>query len=324
MKNYDIVAVGESLIDLLATVDEEAIRLTGNAGGGPANLLTAASRLGRKTSYISKIGDDIFGRFFKDYLGRQGVETRWSVDDSAPSTLAIVSLDERGDRDFSFNRNGASDIRLTEGDLNVDLLKDCRIMHFSTVIMTEEPARSANLFAVRTAMEAGALISFDPNYRAFLWPDRDEAKDVTERSLALADLIKLSEEETFLCTGIDDPMEAGKLIFERYNPVFLAVTLGEKGSIGFAKGGIVSQNSYDLGAVDTTGAGDGFWGAALHRILTLTDEGVIEPKGKKGINAGFLRDILAYGNAAGAIATTRKGGMPAMAKEEEIQSLLQE
>lgn len=167
MDNYDIVALGESLIDFVATPgkDKQKIVLEGNAGGAPVNVLAAAAKLGRRTGFIGKVGGDLFGRFLHQRIEEAGVDTAGLTQGSQPTTLAVVSLDEGGDRSFFFYRGGTADVMLDENDLNDEMLRHCRIFHFGTLSMTEEPARTATLAAVARAKEAGALISFDPNYR---------------------------------------------------------------------------------------------------------------------------------------------------------------
>jgi fructokinase len=318
MKHYDIVAIGESLIDFLGVSGIDDIRLSGNPGGGPPNMLAAAAKLGRKTALISKVGNDIFGDFFRKKIEEAGIEYRGVVSDTYLTTLAIVSLDEAGERSFAFYRERTADIMISEDDLDLDLLRNCKILHFSTVNMTKEPARSTNFIAVRHAKAAGAKISFDPNFRAFLWNDRDEAIKVANEGLTLADYVKLGEEEAALLSGETDPEKAALAIFDANSLTFLAVTLGAQGSIAITDAGIVRAPSYDVKAVDTTGAGDAFWGAALHRLLSLEQRASGEPDFRDGIVA----DILSYANASGAHASTSKGGIPSVATEEDIAKYL--
>ena len=323
-KTWEIAAIGESLVDMICRVEDGAVHLTGHAGGGPANMLAAASRLGRRTAYITKVGEDVFGSFFKDAMEKESVDTRGLVTGRALTTLAIVSLSPSGERDFAFYRKETADVTLTPEEMNPEVLKSCRILHYSTVSMTVEPARSANFHAAAEAKAAGACLSFDPNYRAFLWPDQDEAAAVMDRAMGGADFVKVSEEEAEILTGVSDPEKAGVLLFEKYSPALLAVTLGAEGAMAFSAQGMVRRPSHDLGAVDTTGAGDGFWGAALHMILKLADAGIIRLEKPCSLGVDALAQILTFAAAAGAIATTKKGGIPAMASEAEILHLLEQ
>ncbi|MDR1797209.1 MAG: carbohydrate kinase [Clostridiales Family XIII bacterium] len=337
-EKYDIVSVGESLIDFLSSADGEEITLTGRAGGGPANMLASATRLGRRCCHISKVGDDAAGRFFIDALSRHGIGTEGILTDAsgALTTLAIVSLDEAGERSFAFYREQTADIMLSADELDEGILAGCRILHFSTVSMTSEPARGANLRAACLARAAGARISFDPNYRAFLWKDESAAIRTMRDAMRLADYVKLSDEEAALLSGKDDPVAAAAALFEEYAPALLAVTLGAGGSMALSGGIFARMPSYDVDVVDTTGAGDGFWGAMLHRLLLREDAGA-GGSGRIGAGAGAgapeasdspsgideseLKDMLAYANAAGALAATKPGGIPAMPTDTEIRAL---
>ncbi|MDR1953864.1 MAG: carbohydrate kinase [Clostridiales Family XIII bacterium] len=318
MKHYDIVAIGEGLIDFLGVSGADDIRLLGNPGGGPPNMLAAAAKLGRRTAFISKVGNDIFGDFFRKKIAEAGIEYRGVVSDAYLTTLAIVSLDESGDRSFAFYRERTADIMLSEDDLDLDLLRDCKILHFSTVNMTKDPARSANFTAVRHAKEAGAKISFDPNFREFLWNDKDEAIHVASKGLALADYAKLGEEEAAMLSGETNPEKAARAIFDANSLTFLAVTLGAEGSIAVTADGFARVPSYDVKTVDTTGSGDAFWGAALHRLLSIEESASETPD----LRDEILTNILSYANASGAHASTSKGGIPSVASEDDIANCM--
>jgi fructokinase len=219
--------------------------------------------------------------------------------------------------------------------LDEGILESCRILHFSTVSMTSEPARGANLRAACLARAAGARIIFDPNYRAFLWKDEAAAVRTMRDAMRLADYVKLSDEEAALLSGKDDPAEAADAIFEEYAPALLAVTLGAEGSVALSGDAFARMPPYEVDVVDTTGAGDGFWGAMLHRILLREDAGGARTPGTGlntgadvdvsgvglGIGEGELREMLAYANAAGALAATKPGGIPAMPTDAEIRAL---
>ncbi len=193
---YDIVAAGELLIDFApgGTTKEGTALFERNPGGAPANVLAMASRLGKKTAMIGKVGDDQFGRFLTDVLKNIHVDTKGLVyTKEANTTLAFVSLDKNGDRSFSFYRNPGADMLLAAADVDVEMVKNCRIFHFGTVSMTSNPSREATLFAVDTAKKNGAIISFDPNLRPLLWRNLEEAKAMIVKGLPLADILKVSK-----------------------------------------------------------------------------------------------------------------------------------
>ena len=146
---YDICALGEILIDAIASADT-SIQITGNAGGAPANVLTCASRMGLKTAFLAKAGDDFIGGWLKRVLDGVGIDTAGLILDSTKNTtIAMVSLDGSGNRSFSFYRTGCADVSLTKEDLRLDRIEQSRVFHFGSVSMTDEPARSATLFAAR-------------------------------------------------------------------------------------------------------------------------------------------------------------------------------
>ena len=195
---FDITAIGEILIDLTqSSVNEQNIPLfTANPGGAPANLAVAASRLGASTAFIGKVGADAFGSLLRQTLLNNNVDvTGLSTDTSLPTTLAVVSLDASGERSFSFYRNPSADINLQTDDISADQLTATHFLHFGSVSLTTDPARSTTLSAVKTAKEAGAVISYDPNYRARLWPNEETAIQKMSEPLHLVDILKLSDEE---------------------------------------------------------------------------------------------------------------------------------
>ena len=308
----DICAVGEILIDLTQSgLTEQGIpRFDANPGGAPANLAVAASRLGAKTAFVGRIGSDGFGDYLRRVLRDNGVDASGlSVDPTLRTTLAVVSLDERGERSFSFYRDPSADVNLSAAELPAELLRSCRVLHFGSVSLTAEPARGATLEAVRQAKEAGALISYDPNYRASLWPDEAAAVEQMLAPLPLVDILKVSDEELPLLTGTDDPLRGSALLAERgIGLVF--VTLGADGAF-FRAGELTGRvPGVRVKVGDTNGAGDTFLGAALSRLVRL--------EAPLSAGAEALQDILGYANRAAALTASRRGAIPAMPTQEEL------
>ena len=181
MEKYDVVALGELLIDFT----DNGFSAQGNTvfeanpGGAPCNVLAMLSKMGRKTAFIGKVGKDIFGSRLCEVLTEVGIDTSNLVfDEEVHTTLAFVKNFADGDRDFSFYRNPGADMMLTVSDLNADIIKNTKIFHFGTLSMTHEGVREATKAAVSLAKEHGALISFDPNLRPPLWKSLDEAKEL--------------------------------------------------------------------------------------------------------------------------------------------------
>lgn len=309
----DITAIGEILIDLTQSgLTEQGIpRFDANPGGAPANLAVAAARLGASTAYIGRVGRDSFGDFLRRTLEENGVDVSgMSVDPVHRTTLAVVSLDRRGERSFSFYRDPSADVNLRFEDVPRTLLANTRVLHFGSVSLTAEPARTATLEAARTARALGARISYDPNYRASLWSDEATAVQRMLEPLPLVDILKVSDEELPLLTGFTDP-EAGSAKLAALGPRLVLVTLGADGAF-FRFGELTGHVPGVPCAVgDTNGAGDTFFGAALSRLARR--------EGLDGLNAGELEEILAFANKAASITTSRHGAIPAMPTLEEME-----
>lgn len=315
---FDIAALGELLIDFTDRgLSDAGMRLfEQNPGGAPANMLAAAARLGERTAFIGKVGDDMHGRFLRDTLTAAGIDvTGLVLSPDVFTTLAFVALDDRGERHFSFARKPGADTCLRSDELPAPLLSSARVLHVGSLSLTDEPARSATFAAVEAAKRAGAVIPYDPNYRAALWPDEAAAAAQMRSMVPYADVMKLSDEETLLLTGAAEPEEAAhRLLAQGVSCV--AVTLGERGALVAVAGGMQTVPAFASDpVVDTTGAGDGFWGGFLHRMLTLD-------KRPAALTVADAADCARWGNATAALCITRRGGIPAMPALGDVQALL--
>lgn len=307
----DIVAIGEVLIDLTQKgVDELGVgQYAANPGGAPANLAVAAARLGASTAFVGKVGRDAFGNYLRAVLEENQVDTAGLVaDEKEHTTLAVVSVDETGERSFSFYREPSADVNLKAEEIPAALLKDTRLLHFGSVSLTAEPARSATIYAAKKARENGCLVSYDPNYRASLWPSEEEAIREMKNALPLCDILKISDEELPLLTGTTDPA-AGSEILARLGIRLIFITLGANGAF-FRLGeetGSVPGIKVKVG--DTNGAGDTFFGAALSQLVKENLNTLTLPR---------LAEIAAFANKAASITTSRHGAIPAMPRLEEL------
>lgn len=302
----DILAVGEILIDLtqFGTTEQGIPRFDANPGGAPANLAVAAARLGAKTALIGKVGADSFGAFLRDCLAGNGVDVTGLVTDPVlPTTLAVVAVDAAGERSFSFYRDPSADVNLSAEDISMEQLKSTRILHFGSVSLTAEPARSATLHAARSAKGMGALVSYDPNYRANLWPDRQTAVARMQEPLELVDILKVSDEELPLLTGTDN-LESGAAVLAEKGIPLIFVTCGSNGAFYRFKGQTGHVNGVPCKVGDTNGAGDTFFGAALSQL--------VKHEKLEDITAAELERIVAFANKAASITTSRHGAIPAM------------
>lgn len=310
-KRFDVVAIGELLIDFTPLKSEIGkVAYERNPGGAPANVLVAAEKLGNTTAIISKVGNDIFGRFLKSTVEAERVDTRGLViTDDSPTTLAFVTLDSKGDRTFEFFRKNSADVMLSKADLDIDLLNNCRVLHFGSVSLTDEPSRSATVEAVCIAKKAGAYISYDPNYRSPLWKNQDEAVRMMREALLYADIVKVADDEIELITGESEYSAGARKILED-GAKFVFVTLGRDGCYYAASNGESGYvPGFEVNTVDATGAGDCFTGCVLNGLINCN----FSPAD------GELLEIVKQANAAGALSTTKRGAIPAMPERSEIE-----
>lgn len=317
---YDLVALGESLIDFTpGGTNALGMQLFArNPGGAPANVLAMFAKLGGSTAFVGKVGEDDFGRFLQKTMEDAGIDVSALVHtQQARTTLAFVQLDEKGDRSFSFYRKPGADILLRPDEVDAEKLRHCGMFHFGAVSLTDEPARSATKFAAKTARQAGALISYDPNYRPLLWESPQQAKDEMLSALPLADIVKVSQEEMELLTGHAD-LCAGAAALAAHGASLVLVTLGPQGAYYRTPRAQGRLAACDVPTVDTTGAGDAFLGALLWRL-----------RGKKAaalqeIAAAEWEDIVAFAGAAGSLATTKQGAIPALPGIDAIEACMRE
>lgn len=319
MKQYDVVALGELLIDFTeGGISEQGNPLwEANPGGAPCNVLAMLQNLGHKTSFIGKVGKDVYGRQLCDVVTKAGIDTSALLfDPEVHTTLAVVHTFENGDRDFSFYRNPGADMMLTKDELPEQMLKSCRIFHFGTLSMTHDGVREATKAAVQIAKEAGALISFDPNLRPPLWSSEALAKENIEWGLSQADIVKIADNEIVFLTGETDYDKGAAILQDHYpNIKLLNVTLGADGAISFCCNHRVFVPAFRLGGtIETTGAGDTFCACVLHDVL----QSGVEDRSEQS-----LADMLRFANAAAYLVTTKKGAIRSMPTRSEIHKLLQ-
>ncbi|MDU1910376.1 PfkB family carbohydrate kinase [Fusobacterium sp.] len=309
---YDITALGELLIDFTSCGVSEAGMKTfeQNPGGAPANVLAAAQNFGMKTAFIGKIGADIHGDFLRKVLENKGIETKGLISDSKFfTTLAFVSL-ENGERKFSFARKPGADTKLEISELNLELIRNSRIFHFGSLSLIDEPVRSATISAVKEAKKAGAVISYDPNYRALLWETKEEAMKEMRSVIKYVDIIKISDEETYLLTDCCDPSEAAAHLINQ-GISCVVVTLGADGALLKTKDFEVREKGRFRQAVDTTGAGDSFWGGILFKFIKCQ-------KKIDDISKEEARNFLKFANETAGMCVEKRGAIPAMPLLEEV------
>lgn len=312
----ELVALGELLIDFTPHKMDGIAHFKQNAGGAPCNMLAMAQILGTETGFIGKVGNDQFGRFLKKTLDDIGVSTRGLVlSDEEPTTLAFVHLDEGGDRSFSFYRRGCADVMLRPADVDGTLLADAKAVHFGSLSFTDEPSRSTVLEVIRTAKDAGKLISYDPNYRPALWPDEDSAIAGMDLGLQFADMLKVSDEEALLITG-EKELESAAVALYKKGIKFVCITLGANGVYYYHQNGHGRVEGFPSTVVDTTGAGDSFFGAVVHQVLAYGQP-------VESLRKEVIESILTYGNAVASLCIEGNGGIPSLPSKDRIEARLE-
>ena len=315
-KQYDVVAMGEMLIDF--TMNGQSTQ--GNnlfeacPGGAPCNVLAMLSKLGRKTGFTGKVGNDQFGHLLKETIEEIGIDSSGLVmDDKIHTTLAFVHTFPDGDREFSFYRQPGADMMLKEEEVDFGLIQNARLFHFGTLSMTDEPARSATWKALEVARKAGCLISFDPNLREPLWSSIDLAKEMMEYGMKYCDILKISDNEIQFISGQEDYEKGIRYLQDTYHIPLILLTLGKDGSRAYYKDMVVERGGFKLDTIETTGAGDTFCGSTLSGILE---------RDFKNLTQKDLEEILTFANAAAALITTKKGAIRSMPEKEEVEELI--
>ena len=317
-EKFDVVALGELLVDFTengASGQGNPI-FEANPGGAPCNVLAMLQKLGRRTAFVGKVGDDMFGAQLRAVAREAGIcMDALAVDRDTRTTLAFVKTFANGDRDFSFYRSPGADLMLAPEDVPEDMVARARIFHFGTLSLTHEPARAATQQAVALAQKAGAVMSFDPNLRAPLWNGLDEAREQIAWGLARCDVLKIADNELEFMTGESD-FDKGAAILRRQYPniKLLNATAGAEGSYAYCGDMKTFQPSFRLGGtIETTGAGDTFCACVLNFILE---------NGLDGLTKNDLDRMLRFANAAAYLVTTKKGAIRSMPQREQVEALL--
>jgi len=315
---YDVVALGELLIDFAPQSVNEAGYpvLSANPGGAPGNFLAALTRYGCKTAMIGKVGEDMFGHLLAGTLKKAGIETKGILlDPDQFTTLAFVSLDESGNRDFSFARKPGADTCLRPEDVDEALIRDARVFHFGTLSLTDEPAASATRSAVRLAKDHGLLISLDPNLRKPLWRSEADAKAAIEWSLHQADIVKISDEEIEFLWGLS-PQDGARKLLNEYGISLAYITLGPKGCYAVTASQKVTVSSPSgIHVVDTTGAGDIFGGSAMSQFLACH-------KTPQELTEAELTHIVRFACTAASLSTQKHGGITSVPDRHDVLDLM--
>ena len=311
---FDVVTLGELLIDFTtSSVDKDGYPLMqAHAGGAVANFLAVNSKFGLKTALIGKVGGDTFGKLLINTLKSNDISTDGMViDDSVFTTLAFVTLDGSGDRDFAFARKPGADTMLRFEEVNLSLIENCKAFHFGTLSLTDEPCITATKKSVEYAKKLGKLITFDPNLRLPLWKDVEFCKKQMLWGLSMADVVKISLEEVEFLFGLNQEQGA-KHILENYGVKLLFITKGADGVYATNRKVEVELPALSgVKVVDTTGCGDIFGGSALYKILTL-DKNISEYEKED------LISVCRFETVSAGLASEKFGGIPSIPSLSEV------
>ncbi len=316
-KKYDVLALGELLIDFThnGVSNQGNGMFEANPGGAPCNVLAMLNKLGHKTAFMGKVGNDIFGRLLKKTLEELAISTEhMKMDEEVRTTLAFVANDETGDRSFSFYRSPGADMMFTEDEVNEEAICASRIFHFGTLSMTHEGVRKATKKALDIAKNHGVLISFDPNLRESLWDSLDDAKEQFAYGMGYCDVLKISDNEIQWFTGEEDYDKGIQILKDTYHIPLILLSLGKEGSRAYYGDMKVEVPGFiQEDTIETTGAGDTFFGSNLHFVLE---------KGISDLKEADLKEMLTFANAAASIITTKKGALKVMPSKEDVEKLI--
>jgi len=315
----DILSIGELLIDMFpAEVGRSMTEVSAfrpKPGGAPANVAVAAARLGSQSGFIGKVGEDPFGRFLENVLKSEGVDTQgMCFDPEARTTLVFIAMPDVNTAEFIFYRNPGADMLLSPDELNTDLLQETACLHFGSLSLIHELIHSATLRAIEIARAAGAMISFDVNYRPALWSSPEAAYQRVMETIPLVDMLKVNETELVLLTASEE-LDTGTLSLLDHGPRVCVVTLGAKGS--FYQNGQSSEfiPGFEVDTIDATGCGDAFIAGLLSKLVK--GGGRLED-----LTANRLRDAIRYANAVGALTALKQGVIPALPDAEQVDKFL--
>jgi fructokinase len=313
----DVVCLGELLIDFVPTVSGtsliDAPAFQKAPGGAPANVAVGLARLGTPAAFMGKVGDDPFGHFLAGTLAAAGVDVgplRFAPE--ARTALAFVSLTAAGEREFMFYRHPSADMLWTPAEVDAAAIRAAKVLHYGSISLIAEPARSATRHAIELARAAGLKISADPNLRLALWPDAAAARAGLRQAIGAAQIVKLSDDELAFLTGSDEPQAARADLWHEALEL-MVITRGTGGCVFLTRQLSGAVAGFQVEAIDTTGAGDGFVAGLLHGLLA--DPGALADEAR-------LRALCRFANAVGALTTTARGAIPALPTQAEVRALL--
>lgn len=313
MKN-GVISLGEALIDFIP-MDASNTTYQKSPGGAPANVAVGAARLGVPVHFLGKVGNDVLGTFLKETLTDYGVHTdAMTLTDEARTGAVFVTLADNGERSFDFYIQPSADTFLSEQELSDELFQTNKILHFGSISLIREPAKSATIAAVKKAKESGMMISYDPNLRLNLWDSEKQAREAIISMLPEADVLKISEEELTFLTGETD-VEAGVKKLASYHIPLIFITLGGEGSYAFVGKETIRIPAMKVQAVDTTGAGDAFVSGILYHLNEYKKE-------LSHLTIHEAAEMGRFASVSGGLAASVKGAMTALPTLQQVKKKL--
>lgn len=319
-KNFDVVALGELLIDFTENgkSSQGNYMFEANPGGAPCNVLAMLNKLGKKTAFIGKVGDDFLGHHLKAAIEKEGINAQGlHLDEKVPTTLAFVHTAPDGDREFSFYRNPGADVMLEKKDVPEDIVKSAKIFHFGSLSLTHESAREATIYAIDLARKSGAVISFDPNLREPLWNNLEEAREQIDYGISQCSVLKISDNEIQWFTGIEDYDTAVEFLQKKYHVPFIVLSKGRDGSCAYWNDKKVDVKPFlQKNTIETTGAGDTFCACILNGLLDYGLENFAN------LTEEQVRKMVIFANGAASLITTKKGALRVMPEKNDVIKLI--
>ena len=317
MKKYHVTALGELLIDFTESglSNQGNFLMEANPGGAPCNVLAMLQKLGRKTAFIGKVGNDFLGKHLKKVVEEVGIDTRnLLLDEDVHTTLAFVHTYADGDRDFSFYRNPGADMNLRAEEIDEALIAQSEVFHFGSLSLTHPGVREATKKALQVARENGCLITYDPNLRPPLWGSLEEAWEQIAFGMQWCDVMKISDNEIQWFTGLEDFDEGIRVLQDTYHIPLILLSLGRDGSRAYYHGLRVEARPFlQENTIETTGAGDTFCACVINYVLE---------HGLQNLTEDNLREMLTFANAAASLITTRKGALRVMPEKADVEAML--
>lgn len=316
MGDHQILVAGEALIDLFPATSgpiADAETLTRRAGGAPANVAVALARLGHPPLLWARLGDDPFGDHLADVLADNGVrEALLERDPELKTAHTLVGEDDEGDQSFTFFADETATFAMQPGTVSGETLESVEWVHVGGVTLHTEPSRSATLALMERAADHGCTVSFDPNTRADLWPERSVLVETLERALELADVVKTDQDDLSVLIEAADEEALAEDLLER-GPHTVMLTRGSEGAMARASEeapwgpASTAFGGYEVDVVETTGAGDAFVAGSIAGFLS---------------ECSSLAETVRYASAVGALATTATGAMDGLPSADDVAEII--